>query len=971
MQSNILDPKTPSATRRPDQHQDEHSAEEVPDAPAAQGPRLSRRRRLLHLRIGVKIALGFAAVLILTASVAFVGWSGLTNFGSQVKAANDSNAVVRTLLETRIDEKNFQIRGDEKFIEAIAARIALIHESGIALRNTVRSQADQQMVDRLLAAVDAYHAAFTKYADLQKSKDRALAAMVEEAGSFQDLAGQIEEDQKITYQALQQRVDKLELTRDDRRTKAEDANQLLALVGTARRDEMEFLLTGEEVYAQSARRGITQVLELSETLKQRFDSDEVKVQIDQVMAAARTYQAGLAKLIEVVGSVRDSSVLADAALSDAERQGRIVQARLTTLQSKTVAPADGVARLGAYLGDVRLATKDFLLSTDQKLAERIASAAQEFVALTAELKTVIGGEAAKLLDEAAEGMKNYAASFKTVFDVRVENETSDDRKKAALDEMVNSAREFEALVSQLRLAQEDEYQLITGEVAKGRAEMSAKLLTAGDANRLIKYVGDARQAEKDFLLRGNPEDAALVERAIAFILPLTETMETRFDNPDDQELAVTLRGKAAAYGEKFKEVVTLTGQQATADAAMAEAANSVNEMVVKAGEDQQSAMVAQQSRSNTLMIIGTLVALGLGAVFAFLIGRGISRPINEMTGAMKRLADGDLDVEVPAQGRKDEIGEMAGAVQVFKENALEKVQLEAEQEEREKRAETEKRQAMMAMADAFEASVGQVVEQVSSASTEMQSSSEAMNATAEETTRQAAAVAAASEEASTNVETVASAAEELSSSISEIGRQVMHASQVARAAVEEAQETNLRIQGLAEAAQKIGEVVALITDIADQTNLLALNATIEAARAGDAGKGFAVVASEVKNLANQTARATEEIGAQISGIQESTQRAVEAIAGIGKTIAEIDEVASGIASAVEEQGAATQEIARNVEQAAAGTHEVSSNITGVSQAANETGEAARQIQSAAGELSQQSERLRVEVAKFLSGVRSA
>jgi methyl-accepting chemotaxis protein len=189
--------------------------------------------------------------------------------------------------------------------------------------------------------------------------------------------------------------------------------------------------------------------------------------------------------------------------------------------------------------------------------------------------------------------------------------------------------------------------------------------------------------------------------------------------------------------------------------------------------------------------------------------------------------------------------------------------------------------------------------------------------------------------------------------------------------VEEAQETNVRVQGLADAAQKIGDVVALITDIADQTNLLALNATIEAARAGDAGKGFAVVASEVKNLANQTAKATEEIGAQIAGIQASTQEAVEAIAGIGKTIAEIDEVASGIASAVEEQGAATQEIARNVEQAAAGTQEVSSNITGVSAAANETGEAARQIQSAAGELSQQSERLRVEVEKFLRGVRSA
>jgi methyl-accepting chemotaxis protein len=369
----------------------------------------------------------------------------------------------------------------------------------------------------------------------------------------------------------------------------------------------------------------------------------------------------------------------------------------------------------------------------------------------------------------------------------------------------------------------------------------------------------------------------------------------------------------------------------------------------------------------TTTVVAVLAIIGL---LGLLVSFRVSKPIRAMTTAMSRLADGDLTADIPGKGQKDEIGEMAAAVHVFKENAAEKARMEAEREEMEKRAEDEKRTSRLRLADQFETSVGEVVEQVSNAATYMRSSSDSMSATAERATRQSAAVAAASEEASSNVQTVATAAEELSASIGEISRQVSQASQIASGAVQQAQATNIKVQGLADAAQKIGEVVALITDIADQTNLLALNATIEAARAGDAGKGFAVVASEVKNLANQTAKATEEIGAQISGIQTATQEAVEAIAAIGKTISEIDEVAAGIASAVEEQGAATQEIARNVEQAAAGTHEVSSNIAGVSQAANDTGSAASQINSAASELSEQSVRLRSEVDKFLQNVRA-
>lgn len=371
-----------------------------------------------------------------------------------------------------------------------------------------------------------------------------------------------------------------------------------------------------------------------------------------------------------------------------------------------------------------------------------------------------------------------------------------------------------------------------------------------------------------------------------------------------------------------------------------------------------------------MLIIGA-VGFFAGLVLALLIGSGISRPVNAMTSAMGRLADGDLEAEIPAQGRGDEIGQMAAAVQVFKESAIRNKELEAEQEAAKVRAEEEKKIMMNDLADSFENTVGNVIEGVASAATEMRSSSESMSAIADQTKSQSMSVASGSEEASANVQTVASASEQLASSISEISRQVNDSAAIAKRAVVRAEETDEQIQGLAATAHKISEVVSLITAIAEQTNLLALNATIEAARAGDAGKGFAVVAGEVKELASQTAKATEEISAQIGSIQSATNESVNAVKEIRQTIGEIDAIGSAIAAAVEEQGSATQEIARNVEQAAAGTQEVSSNIVMVTQAAGETGEAANDMMSASGELSQQSELLRNEVGKFLALVRAA
>ncbi|MBM3523480.1 MAG: HAMP domain-containing protein, partial [Alphaproteobacteria bacterium] len=371
-------------------------------------------------------------------------------------------------------------------------------------------------------------------------------------------------------------------------------------------------------------------------------------------------------------------------------------------------------------------------------------------------------------------------------------------------------------------------------------------------------------------------------------------------------------------------------------------------------------------------LLGLLgVGLALAAGITWLTSRAIVTPLAGMTGAMRALAGGDTGTEIPAADRKDEIGEMSKAVAVFKTSMIESNRLKSEQEALKAQAEAEKKAAMRKLADDFEAAIGGVVKSVSSSASELQTAAQSLTATAEETSRQSTAVAAASEQASTNVQTVAAASEELSSSIAEIARQVAESTKSAAAGVEEAKATNEKVAGLTSAAQKIGDVVKLINDIASQTNLLALNATIEAARAGEAGKGFAVVAAEVKNLANQTAKATEEIGQQISAIQGSTGESAEAIQTIGMTINRMSEISSAVAAAVEEQRAATAEISRNVQQAAQGTKEVSSNITGVSQAASEAGSGASQVLSASGELAKQAETLRAQVDNFLAKVRAA
>jgi methyl-accepting chemotaxis protein len=383
--------------------------------------------------------------------------------------------------------------------------------------------------------------------------------------------------------------------------------------------------------------------------------------------------------------------------------------------------------------------------------------------------------------------------------------------------------------------------------------------------------------------------------------------------------------------------------------------------------------LAQRSSLHMLLLNAALMAFSmlLAAGALWVVFYRIVRSVGQMTAAMGEIAGGKLEAEVPCTKRRDEMGAMAHALLVFKENAEKVRAMQTEREALEKATQAEKAAAMNRLATEFEARIGEIVETVSSASTELEASARTLTATADRSQQLAITVATASEQATANVQSVASAAEQLTTSVTEISRQVQESARMAGDAVDQARTTNDRVGELSKAAGRIGDVVELINTIAGQTNLLALNATIEAARAGEAGRGFAVVASEVKALAEQTAKATGEISQQISGIQAATGESVSAIREISVTIERLSEISSTIAAAVEEQGAATQEISRNVQQAAQGTQQVSSNICDVQRGAGETGSASSQVLSAAQMLSGDSNRLKVEVAKFLESVRAA
>jgi methyl-accepting chemotaxis protein len=581
------------------------------------------------------------------------------------------------------------------------------------------------------------------------------------------------------------------------------------------------------------------------------------------------------------------------------------------------------------------------------------------------------------------------ASLKDAIDQSMKKTTN----PARLDQVTRLAREFNIftkIFADILKVKRDSALVTQNQLARGANMLRYKLddlpSNANDAELPVIELGAKKVTSQfqtvtalanTFVINSDQTVAASALARLKFVETSLHAISST-----DEKIVQGLK-EAAGLLEEYRQALTkLIENSKSIDELVTEMAESAAGIVqgasaMKAGllsEQQRLESESDTTIGETERLIVMLAAGGflLGGALAVLLGKGISRPMIAMCKAMRELAGGNFDVVLPGLGRKDELGEMAGAVEEFKMQAIAKAERDAAaQDAHNKAASAARRAELIRFADDFEVAVGAIVSNVSTSAVQLEQAAGTLTRTAETTQSLSSKVAGASEEASSNMQSVATATEELSTSVDEIGRQVRDSNRIAEAAVLQAQQTDGRIGKLSRAAQEIGDVVKLITAIAEQTNLLALNATIEAARAGEAGRGFAVVAAEVKSLASQTAKATDEISSHIAGMQGATQESVAAIKEIGGTIAQISNIASSIASAVEQQGAATQEIARSVQNVAQGTHEAAANIMQVNRNATETGSASEEVLDSAKTLATESARLREELGRFMANIRAA
>ncbi|AWJ83264.1 chemotaxis protein [Azospirillum sp. TSH58] len=800
------------------------------------------------MTIGTRIALGFAAVLLMTVAVAFVGWNSLRTYAGRVDLAAHTAELDARLKTVRIEEARFVTERDSKAADNVPGMLDRLRDEAQGTRSALEDAGSVRLVDEILAGIAGYRSAFGNFVAQDKEARARTQSMETRAQALREIAEKIGKQQSDRY----------------------DQN-------------MVSLKDAEHAVRQS-----------------RDTSDRADRLIEMVLEARRL-QSDFAH---------------------------------TRNPATMVAAGEAIAALQANAEAIE---KDLVGTNDEELAQRIVTIAGAYRMVFEQARAEGAGEPAsgriQALDRHAQEIQNLAHEMQ-------ENQA-----------MVSSALQEAANFAQ--------------------SEVNEAVQLRGIAMRLIQGAQSAMLGQRDFILMNGEEARARVHGAVKETLALATQAGAVLVDSEGRALIAAITEAAQAFDREFAALVSTSENQRTASKTMAKAAGDVSEQVARLVSIQRDDRENGRSGAELIIIVGAAVALALGMLMAWIIDRAITHPMHAMTKAMGRLAEGDLTVDIPAGDRKDELRAMAEALSVFKENALEMQRMEGEREEMRRQIDADRRRTMNEFANGFEQAVSGVVLSLTESAGNLGRDAQEMSSDAALTTAKSSAVAAASEQASSNVQTVAAAAEELSSSIAEISRQLNSSSQVAVGAAAKATETNGIVEGLAEAAQRIGQVVDLIGEIAEQTNLLALNATIEAARAGEAGKGFAVVATEVKNLAGQTARATEEISSQVAQMQAATGGAVGAIRTISDAVGTISSTVTEIARAMEQQGLATREIAQNVNQAAEGTQEVMHHIAEVTNAATKTGGAADAVLSASRTLARQAEHLRSEVQGFLNKVRTA
>ena len=768
--------------------------------------------------------------------------------------------------------------------------------------------------------------------------------------------------------------------------------QLESQIKMARLDEARFIIEGEKALVETLRRRLSLFAEDVRGLQKEVKPDG-QASLAEILGTTEQYGTAFDKYVlqeeEKQRRVQSLDRSGVDLRKGAESLGRLQAERYhqsvaifkeaDSAANERVAVAAIADSLIVNALEIRLALSEYQRTPNAATATELKTALARATGNAREMRTrLAGGDDEQQMVGVLKAMETIASAFQKLEDsVQALNSETDDGKRRTLgekigaqaDELSEKAAKALAQVQQIRDAQMEGVTALRQAAEWARSDVDESVMLREQALRVIQASLEARVAERDYRLSHGSQPREAIRAPLGEAHVTAETIRTVITDKTGQTLVKAILSAMGNYEKDFDSLVTAMETEKTASSEMAAAAAEVIDRVEKEVEHQIKEREDGRVNASWLIAIGTLIALVVGGVFALWSEYSLVHPLHAITDAMRRLVDGDLEVEIPGADRKDEIRSIALAVAVFKDNARTMRTMEAERQRMQEAAEEERRRALTAIADNFEATVSGVVDRLGEAAHTMASDAEEMSTDAALTLDRSAQVARASEQASQNVATVASATEELSASITEISSRLDASSQVVADATKEAMRTNEIVEGLSGAAQKIGDVVKLIQDIASQTNLLALNATIEAARAGEAGKGFAVVAGEVKNLANQTAHATEEISSQIQSMQQASTGAVAAIRGIQEAVSAISATVSGIAASMQQQGAATLEISRNVQQASLSTQTMMHDIAEVTAAADKAGAKANAVLKASDHLNHQADHLKEEMDSFLSKVR--